>query len=235
MKSREFKTVAAIVLAALAVILVGDYLCIRGITQACKEELRDELYDCESDLRQHAALFLDMLFSEQRGALESLEAYKTKATEELAATSGEIIADKGSALSWLVAPAAATTGKPAVAAYAATNDIYWRSNATYELWFSTPDAIFGQRAQPCEITVCYPKSVKAGDPVGIVVYADSANGYVYCGFCAFIAQEDLTLDPPELSEVSGNTQLTLRCTTTKAETLAADASSEYGTIKFSVE
>ena len=151
------------------------------------------------------------------------------------ATSGEIIADKGSALSWFVAPAAATTGKPAVAAYAATNDIYWRSDATYELWFSTPDAIFGQRAEPCEITIHYTKCVKAGDPAGVVVYADSDNGYVYCGFCAFIAQEDLMLDPPELSEVSGNTQLTLRCTTTKAETLAADDSDKCEAMEFSVE
>lgn len=230
---KDFKGMV-LVIAVVLVVAIGDYLWMREITQSCKEELREELDDCETELARSMSKSLEILGLARNSAMESLDDYIEYMKEDFA-TSGEIIADKGSALSWFVAPVAATTGKPAVVAYAATNDIYWRSNATYELWFSTPDAIFGQRAQPCEITVHYTKCVKAGDPAGVVIYADSANGYVYCGFCAFIAQEDLMLDPPELSEVSGNTQLTLRCTTTNAETFAADASSEYGTIKISVE
>lgn len=106
-------------------------------------------------------------------------------------TSGELVGEDDNYF-WLLTSAASLDPdcKPVKATL--TTDEKWEAGTSYSTVLTLPDEIFVQGAQ-CRARVYYPISVNAGEIGTVVVMVASENGYVYCGFCEFMATDDLQI------------------------------------------
>lgn len=102
-------------------------------------------------------------------------------------TAGELIGSTDE-YAWL---RPAVSGGIAVKAKAQTDEV-WKATALYSVTMIVPDEVFYDGSY-CSAEVYYPTSVKAGDTGVIAIIMKSDLGYVYCGYCQFLADDDLQI------------------------------------------
>lgn len=106
-------------------------------------------------------------------------------------TSGELISEDDS-YGWLLTSAASLDPNCKPVKATLTTDEKWEAETSYSTVFTLPDEIFVHGSQ-CRARVYYPISVNAGEIGTVVVMVASKNGYVYCGFCEFMATDNLQI------------------------------------------